>query len=102
MIQQKCILILSYFHLQTTNTTDLFIEGGGGGGITPGWYFYLKLVVPIGLSPLTLAFSLNPSFHGGGAVPLLSLPGLSLPPYSPFLSLRRLCHWLCWEEGGGG
>ena len=58
----------------------------------------LQLAAPIGLAPLTPALPLStfpPQAVGPIAhshlVPSHSLPGLPLPPYSPFLSLRRLC-----------
>ena len=74
---------------------------GGGGAWHDAWmYCCQQLAAPIGLSPLTLALSMNPSPPPGRrrsplasppcALPL-PLPGPSIPPYSPFLSLCRLC-----------
>ena len=65
-------------------------------------YCCLQLAAPIGLSPLTLCPFLEP---------LVSLPGLSLLPYSPFLSLGGFrqpepsdcpcCTALCCVGGAG-
>ena len=72
-------------------------------GLEGGWHdawlcCCLQLAAPVGLSPLNAALPLNPSFYrrrrpstSHRLVPSLPLLGLSLPPYSPFLSLGRLC-----------